>query len=113
MKKLIAMGCLGVLMLAVAGPAKADDDNIFKGFYGGITAGYAMDRSHARASTAFSSSGYFAASSVTAINNNGLQHVNPVGFAGGVEVGYGYQAGPFVLGIEGDYSALSMRIRGS
>lgn len=105
MRKLFVLGCLTVLVLSAGRSAKADDD--FKGPYIGITFGDNVARSHARTSTVFSSTGYFAASSVPAIASTGAQHLNPEGFFGGGEVGYNFQFGKIFVGAEGDYSVMS------
>jgi outer membrane immunogenic protein len=103
-KKVFAIGCLTVLALAAGSVAKADD---FKGAYVGVTVGDSIARSDAQTTTVFSSTGYFAMSSVTAIGTSGAQRTTPSGFAGGGLVGYNfYHNGNVIMGVEADFTAL-------
>ena len=78
------------------------------GFYLGGTLGGAWGSSDPATSTVFSPPGYFAATSVPAVNAAGLQHVSPNGFTGGIEAGYNWQAGNWVWGIETDFQAFDL-----
>src|SRR5262249_61409766 len=53
-------------------------------------------------------SGYFAASSVPAINAVGQQHVTPSGGTAGGQVGYNWQSGVVVYGVEADIEWLGL-----
>lgn len=75
----------------------------WNGFYVGGFVGGNWGRATADTSTVFSPTGYFAATSVSAIATAGRQNLNPSGFNGGGQVGYNYQAGHFVVGAEGDF----------
>jgi outer membrane immunogenic protein len=79
------------------------------GFYIGVTAGGAWGRFDPRTSTVFSPTGYFAASSVPAVNAAGIQRINPSGFLGGVEGGYNWESNNLVLGLETDYQYVGLR----
>ena len=109
MNRLLAACCLAVLTFTIPQIAGAQSNDAFNGPHVGVTLGYYMDRSVARASTVFSPTGYFAASSVTAINNNGVQKVAPNGFIGGGEVGVDWKLAIFMVGVEGDFSATNGR----
>lgn len=77
----------------------------FDGPYIGVNLGGAFGTSHADTATVFDSGGYFASSSVTAINTAGAQRMSPSGFVGGLELGYDYRIDNIVLGLEGDIVA--------
>jgi outer membrane immunogenic protein len=79
------------------------------GFYVGGTAGGAWGSSDPTTSTVFSPLGYFAASSVPAVNSAGRQHISPSGFTGGIEAGYNWQTGFLVFGVETDFEAMNLR----
>lgn len=79
------------------------------GFYLGGTAGGAWGSSDPTTSTVFSGPGYFAVTSVPAVNAAGLQHVSPSGFTGGIEAGYNWQLGNWVWGIETDFQAFDLQ----
>lgn len=84
-----------------------DDTSKWKGFYIGIYGGGNFGRSDATTTTVFTTTGYFAQTSVTAINNAGLKKIKPSGFAGGGTIGYNHQSGNFVAGVEADFGAMS------
>lgn len=77
------------------------------GVYVGGYAGANFTRATANTSTVYSPTGYFAASSVPAINTVGVQKLDPNGFTGGATLGYNYQSGRFVIGAETDFGALT------
>jgi outer membrane immunogenic protein len=82
----------------------------WSGFYAGVNAGGAWGNSGLNTSTTFDpADGYFALSSVPVVNSVGAQKAKPNGFTGGVEAGYNWQAGSFVVGIESDFSYLGLR----
>ena len=104
MKRLLSMRCLIVLALFAGSIAKADD---LKGPYVGVTVGDAIGRSDVRTTTVFSSTGYFAATSVTAIGTSGALRITPTGFTASGLIGYNFlQHGNIILGGEADFSAL-------
>ena len=106
MKKIILSAVAVAFAFCMALPAQADD---FSGWYVGVTGGQASGTTTANTTTVFSPTGYFAASSVPAIASVGSQHVGSDGGTWGAQLGYNWQgAGGTVLGIEGDYSSLSL-----
>jgi outer membrane immunogenic protein len=78
------------------------------GFYIGGNVGGAWGNFDPTTSTVFSPVGYFAASSVLAINAAGIQSSKPSGVTGGFEAGYNWQSSNYVFGVEGDIEALSL-----
>ena len=72
----------------------------WSGFYIGVNAGDSWGHSNATTNTAYSTIGYFAPSSATAVNANGAQTLSPKGIVGGIQAGYNWQAGHLVLGVE-------------
>jgi outer membrane immunogenic protein len=78
------------------------------GFYIGGTVGAGWGSFDPQTSTVFSPVGYFAATSVAAINAAGVQNINPSAFTGGFEAGYNLQRGNFVYGIEGDIESFHL-----
>jgi outer membrane immunogenic protein len=83
----------------------------WSGFYIGVNAGGSQGNFDPTTSAAFNGAGYFAATSITAINAVGAQSIKPTGFTGGLEAGYNWQVSSIVLGIEGDVE--SLRLSGS
>jgi outer membrane immunogenic protein len=90
---------------AVASGAQADDWN---GFYLGVNGGVAQGSSKAHATVAYTGTGYFDASSTTAIDALGPNALTNTGFTGGVTAGYNEQVGTFVWGVEGDFGSLDL-----
>jgi outer membrane immunogenic protein len=78
------------------------------GLYIGGTVGGAWGTSDPQTSTVFSPVGYFASSSVAAINSVGAQTISPNAFTGGFEAGYNLQSGNLVYGIEGDIESFHL-----
>ena len=110
MKKLLAIAVMAamipVAVLAQAAAQNKTDATIWTGFYAGINVGGAIGSSNAQTATVFSSTGYFAATSVTAIAATGNQNLSLVGVIGGGQFGYNRQVAPkWVLGAEADYDA--------
>src|SRR5882672_9624928 len=70
------------------------------GAYIGVNAGYAWGDSEAATTTLSPPPAYFAASSVPAIAAAGAQTINPNGFTGGGQLGYNWQMGSSVFGLE-------------
>src|ERR1700730_5213926 len=93
-----------VSAIAAVNVAKADD---LKGPYVGVTIGDSIARSDAQTTTVFSSSAYFAATSVTAIGTSGAQRALPSGVSGSGLLGYSFlQHGNIVLAAEADFGVL-------
>lgn len=107
MKRLIPASCLIILALVLVGSASAQS---FSGFYIGAYAGGSTNNSTATTSTVFSDTGYFASSSVTAINALGVQAFAPEGITGGGRVGWNFQRGHFVFGPELDFGSLRLNV---
>jgi outer membrane immunogenic protein len=82
------------------------------GFYIGGTLGGVFGNFDPATSTVFSPTGYFAATSVPAIGAVGSRN-NQVGFTGGGEIGYNWQLGSFVVGVESDFEFLGLRSKSS
>lgn len=72
------------------------------GFYVGGNVGGQWGSADPTTSTVFSPAGYFATSSVPAINAVGAQRVNSSSVTGGFTAGYNWQVNHAVLGLEGD-----------
>lgn len=97
-----------LLVAGIAGVASAQTPN-WTGFYLGVNAGYGFGKSDVTTATVFSSTGYFAQSSVNSINQQGVGSVSPKGFVGGLTLGYNAQSGQAVYGAEFDYGAFSLK----
>jgi outer membrane immunogenic protein len=79
------------------------------GFYVGLNAGGAWDRSSATTTTVFDPAGYFNVTSVPAIALVGNQRINSSGFTGGLTAGYNWQVSSAVLGIESDFNYFGVK----
>ena len=79
------------------------------GFYFGFNAGAALDPAEVQTSTIFSPTGYFATTSVPAIAATGDQSFHTPGFTGGLQLGYNWQAGNLVYGIETDFNYMGLK----
>jgi outer membrane immunogenic protein len=79
------------------------------GIYFGLNAGGAWGDSEVSTSTVFGPTGYFATTSVPAIAAAGAQSVKPIGFAGGGQIGYNWQASSAVLGLEADIEYFGLK----
>jgi outer membrane immunogenic protein len=79
------------------------------GWYVGVNAGGAWGHSDLHTSTVFSPTGYFATTSVPAINGVGAQNVKRSGFTGGGQAGYNWQFGRTVFGLEADFDYLGLK----
>ncbi|WP_445215983.1 outer membrane protein [Bradyrhizobium sp. Pa8] len=82
-------------------PAMAPAYN-WTGFYVGGNVGGQWGNADLNTSTIWTPAGYFAASSVPAINAVGAQGVNSSSVTGGFTAGYNWQVNHAVLGLEGD-----------
>ena len=86
---------------------QAGDDDAWTGFYVGGYIGGGFGRADAQTTTVFDEEGYFAPSSVPAVNEAGNQRIKPNGFTGGVTFGGNKQFGALVLGVEADFGSLN------
>ncbi len=98
----ISIALVAITIAAVSNIAAAQP---FDGPYVGLNLGGAFGTSHADTATVFDPAGYFASSSVPAINTAGAQSLSPSGFVGGLELGYDYRIDNIVLGLEAEISA--------
>ncbi len=106
--------------LAMGGPALAADLPLkapapmvapafsWTGFYIGVNGGGAWGHSDVSTSTVFSPTGYFAITSPPAINAVGAQHIDTSGGTAGGQVGYNWQSGAMVIGVEADIDWLGL-----
>jgi len=93
---------------ASTAPVRATSDNdTWKGWYVGAYGGGTFNRSNVATSTVYTSTGYFAQTSVPAINTAGVQQIKPNGFTGGGTFGYNHQSGALVVGAELDFGAMN------
>src|SRR5262245_23011181 len=107
-----AAGAAGAADLAVkAPPYKAPPPVVvynWSGFYVGANVGGAWGKFDPTTTTVFSPIGYFAASSVPAVNAVGAQTINPSTFTGGVQAGFNWQTGSIVFGGEVDFNSFHL-----
>jgi outer membrane immunogenic protein len=107
-KRFILGICVLVFMLAASGFSQTTTSD-WKGFYIGANVGGAFGGSNARTSTVTDPSGYFADSSVPAVNAVGDQHIDLNGFTGGGQIGYNGTVGKtFLVGLEADFGSLNL-----
>src|SRR5262245_52118996 len=118
--KWLSRVCVALAAIAAAGSAVAADLSVkapprpldvaynWSGFYIGANVGGAWGSFDPATSTVFSPIGYFAASSVPAVNAVGNQRINPSNVIGGVQAGYNWQAGRFVAGVEADINSFRL-----
>ena len=85
-------------------PAAAPVYN-WTGFYAGLNAGGAWARED---ETLVLTGNWVGRPEVPGIQSAGSQGLHPAGFTGGGQVGYNWQAGPAVLGIEADVNSLRL-----
>ena len=86
-------------------PLPAPTTSNWTGFYVGGYVGAGWNRATADTTTVYSPTGYFATTSVPAINTTGHRQIKPKSFTGGGTVGYNYQTGNWVIGAEADFGA--------
>ena len=98
-----------LLIAGAAGAASAQSAANWTGFYLGANAGYGFGKSDVTTSTVFSSTGYFANSSVASISATGADSVKPKGFEGGLTFGYNTQTGHTVYGFEMDANTFNLK----
>jgi opacity protein-like surface antigen/outer membrane protease len=116
-KKLL-LGSIAVLSVAgvhcaVAGdmpvkaPPPAQAAFNWTGWYAGVTAGAAQGQYDPR--TSMSTGGYIpAAADAAIVTAAGSQTIKPTGFVAGIEGGYNWQVGNWLLGVEGDVQAVHL-----
>ncbi len=93
--------------LAIAAlPVQAQTN--WAGPYVGGNVGAALGQSKTQQSTVFSPTGYFASSSVPAVNGAGSKKLSPDGVIGGLHAGYDWQFGSIVAGVIGEFGALAL-----
>ena len=79
------------------------------GWYVGVNAGGAWGKSDDPTTTVFSPIGYFASTSIPAVNAVGAQSTDLSGFTGGIQGGYNWQWSNLVTGIEADFVYFGLR----
>lgn len=94
--------------LPTKAPVVAPPVYSWTGFYVGLNAGGAWSESDPNTATVFSPTGYFATTSVPAVNGVGNQLVDRSGFTGGVTGGYNWQVSHIVVGVEADFNYFHM-----
>ena len=104
MKNYLIVSCA---LLAPAFSAAANAAPVtynWTGAYAGVNAGAAFSNFNPK--TTVGPFTYFADSSAASIDANGSPHISGNGFVGGAQIGYNYQAGHVVYGIQADFDAL-------
>lgn len=90
-----------------AGTAAPADD--WGGFYAGANAGWAGADPHTRTTTPFDTAAYMnVQSDEDDVKELGDQRLSSEDFTGGGQIGYNWQSGLWILGIETDFNALNM-----
>jgi outer membrane immunogenic protein len=98
---------VGSLVCALTIGATDAAAQTWNGGYVGANAGVAVGK--ADATTSLPDAGdYFASTSVTSINANGLFELKPKGFLAGGQVGFSVQGGAGVFGIEADFGLMDL-----
>ena len=113
MVKRVAVFVLAVgFIICCLGVGWADDNPTtgykWTGVYAGLNGGWARGMSDATTTTVFSPTGYFAQSSPPAIASAGSQSLTNNNFTGGIQAGYNWQFGKFVVGGEMDFNYLGI-----
>ncbi|HEV7643820.1 MAG TPA: outer membrane beta-barrel protein [Pyrinomonadaceae bacterium] len=85
--------------------SSSSSSHSWTGWYVGGFVGSNFSRGSADVSTVFAPTGYFATSSVNAVNGAGATRVKKNGFTGGGQGGYNYQTGNFLVGFEADFGS--------
>lgn len=109
MTKTISKTIVGAAIAAAAltaTPALADEGSGGDAYIG-VSLGYGWNKAEASTSTVFSSTGYFASTSVPEINTAGAQTIKPNAFDAGIDIGYDFHAGDLRFGVAADISTLS------
>ena len=95
------------IFAAGSAPAFAQSTD-WTGLYLGASVGHADGDSDVTTTVFDADDGYFASSSVTAIDAAGDGRIDPSGSAFGATLGYNWQSDALVFGLEGDWSALNV-----
>lgn len=104
LNKFFVLTCLLVVALVSGAAAQTN----WKGLYVGGNVGAAWDSSDAHTFPVFSPTGYFATTSPGAIAVAGTQHLDATGVTGGGQLGYNFQHGSWVIGVEADFGAMDL-----
>jgi outer membrane immunogenic protein len=103
---------LPLAVAVVAAPAMAQDQSPWNGWYVGGNIGAAWGDSSLRAHVSPGSGAVVIPPADAAlINSTGGNNSNKTGFTGGIEGGYNYRMGDWLLGIETEFSALDINER--
>jgi outer membrane immunogenic protein len=113
-KAILAASAVAPLaLLAVASPSAAQDNaaaNPWTGFYVGGVVGGAWGHTKAQANvTTGNGVVVIPPSDAALLGTASSNDETKAGFTGGVEGGYNYQMGPWLLGVEADWTALSLK----
>jgi len=76
------------------------------GFYIGGNVGYSWSRLSNSLSVTNGTPGYFAVAAIPGVNASGTGGLDDNSFTGGLQLGYNFQSGQFVYGLEGDINWL-------
>ncbi len=106
MIKKIFLGTFILACLLTTGiPGNATD---WEGFYAGINSGAGTYDPLLKTSTVYTNTGYFSKSSVTSIDAVGDQgFTSPANLFAGLQLGYNFDLGGVILGVETDFGAMS------
>ena len=112
MMHLLSTALVGGIAAVVFGQvASAADLAVYSwtGFYAGLNAGGAWGRFDPTTTLAFHKPSWFDVDSVPAVNAAGAQRIGSSGFTGGGQIGYNWQTGAFVLGLETDFQYFNLK----
>jgi len=104
---LLGASLLGVSLLTT-GFAHAQSRS-WSGYYGGFHLGYGSGNSAVTTSTSFTPTGYFAATSVPAVNGSGIGSISVNQVGAGLTLGHDWQFGQTVVGIATDLDYMPLR----
>lgn len=105
-RTILVAACTAALW-AWATPARAQTSS-WHGPFVGVVAGSASTTAAATTSTVYSPTGYFATTSVPAVNTAGQQTLDQTKFIYGVDGGVNGQIGPIIIGAEADVHAFKL-----
>ena len=92
-----------ILLLSLPSPAKADGYD-WTGFYAGVNSGVAVGDAKTDVTVPWAGpSGYFFFTSARSINSIGDRSIDDVGYTGGAQLGFDYQLGMLLAGLETDF----------
>ncbi len=110
-KRLLCGAAVAALLSAGSGhaadiaPASTASRYNWNGFYGGFVTGAAWGRYETQTTT---SGTFLSSEDIAAVNAASVRTIKPTGFAAGLEGGYNWQIGNFLLGIEADLQAIHL-----